>query len=142
MQVYGFDCGCPRCLLESSPEWQQQGGEEGDDDSGEWETDSGDGGEQEGSSEGMMEADDPHSPQHQQQQKPNGTSSSHQPQQQQQQEPLEAGYLSVFLLKYMCPRPGCYGTMAAVQGSDVCECSVCGALRSEAEFLAELQGAG
>jgi SET and MYND domain-containing protein len=66
--------------------------------------------------------------------------------QQQQQEALEPGYLSVFLLKYLCPNEGCGGTMAPVHGSsssssggEVCECSVCGALRTEAQFLAELQ---
>jgi SET and MYND domain-containing protein len=60
---------------------------------------------------------------------------------QQQQEPMEPGYLSIFLLKFMCPKEGCFGTMAAVQGSSsgACECSVCGTLRSEAEFLAELE---
>jgi SET and MYND domain-containing protein len=70
----------------------------------------------------------------------------HVEQQQQQQEALEPGYLSVFLLKYLCPKEGCGGTLAPVQGSsssssggEVCECSVCGALRTEAQFLAELQ---
>lgn len=130
--MYGFTCSCPRCLLESSPEWQAE--QEGDS-SGDWETDSGSGSDADASADAAasegMEHDSPEAqPQTQQQQG------------QQQQEPLEAGYLSVFLLKYMCPKEGCYGTMAAVQGSQkgVCECSVCGALRSEAEFLAELEG--
>jgi SET and MYND domain-containing protein len=119
-------------VLEGSPEWQT----EQEDSDGEWETDSGDGSDADldgttpplaavaaahaGMSEGMEE--DLLHPQ------------------QQQQEPMDAGYLSVFLLKYMCPQEGCYGTMAAVQGSSsgACECSVCGVVRTEAEFMAEL----
>jgi SET and MYND domain-containing protein len=121
-------------VLEGSPEWQA----EQEDSDGEWETDSGDGSDADldgttpplaavaaasasaGMSEGMEE--DLLHPQ------------------QQQQEPMDAGYLSVFLLKYMCPQEGCYGTMAAVQGSSsgACECSVCGVVRTEAEFMAEL----
>lgn len=135
-QVYGFTCSCPRCLLEASPEWQA--GQE-EDSSGAWETDSGVSEEADepldsspaAAAAAGMEEDHvlPYQPQQ-----------AHAPQQN-QQEPLEPGYLSIFLLKYMCPKEGCFGTMAAVQGSSsgVCECSVCGKLRSEAEFLAELE---
>ena len=51
----------------------------------------------------------------------------------------DAAYINIFLLKYVCPAPDCFGTMApAAPGSDVCECAMCGAQRTEAEFLAEL----
>ena len=53
-------------------------------------------------------------------------------------EALDPAYLSLFLLKYVCPKDGCFGTMAAVLGTDVCECNMCGCKRSEAEFLASL----
>ncbi len=53
---------------------------------------------------------------------------------------LDEGYLHMFLLKYVCPRPACFGTMAPLPAQpDVCECSVCGTLRSDAEFLAEIE---
>lgn len=124
-QVYGFTCTCPRCLLESSPEWQQaQAAAGGGSSSGDWETD-----EEDTSGDAHMAVDE------QQQQG--------QPQQQQaQQEALEPSYLSLFLLKYVCPVRGCYGTMAALPSDpNVCECSVCGATRSDAAFLAELEAA-
>jgi SET and MYND domain-containing protein len=160
LQVYGFTCGCPRCQLEASPEWQQQQFGDDDDDSG-WETDDGEEEEEEDApaaaaagseSDHAMEESE-----HQQQlalerlradiQAAAATaaaavavaSGKQQQQQQQQQEPLDPAYLSLFMLKYVCPREGCFGTMAAVQGRDGCECSVCGALRSEAEFIAGLE---
>ena len=137
-QVYGFTCSCPRCLLEGSPEWQEAQ-QDGDSNEG-WETDSGSGDVDLDTASplpaagGMQEDGSTHHHHH--------DHNHQQPGQQQQQEPMEAGYLSVFLLKYMCPKDGCYGTMAAVHGSaeGLCECSVCGALRSEAEFMAELEG--
>jgi len=146
-QVYGFHCSCPRCLLESSPEWraEQEGGGDGDSSSRDWETDSGSDVDLDTSptaaaaaaageaaaaggaaaAEGMEE----------------DATNPPQQQQQHQGEALEPAYLSLFLLKYMCPKEGCFGTMAAVQGSSsgVCECSVCGATRGEAEFMAELE---
>ena len=69
-----------------------------------------------------------------------------QPQQQQGQgaaeQAVDAGYINIFLLKYVCPRAGCYGTLApAAPGADVLECNMCGGRRSEAEFLAELEAA-
>ena len=66
--------------------------------------------------------------------------------------PLESTYLQLFLLKYMCPVPGCFGTLAplmttgagaAAEGGapdeGVHECNVCGGRRSEAQFLQELE---
>ncbi len=54
--------------------------------------------------------------------------------------PLESNYLHLFLLKYMCPRPGCHGTAAPpAPGSGLLECNVCGGCRSEQQFLKELE---
>ena len=54
--------------------------------------------------------------------------------------PAEASYIQVFILKYTCPRPKCYGTLApCAPGSDVSECNVCGGRRTEAEFMRELE---
>lgn len=56
-----------------------------------------------------------------------------------EQEPLEPTYLQLYLLKYVCPEPGCFGTLAPPQpGTDVLQCSVCNAVRSEADFMADL----
>ncbi|KDD71731.1 hypothetical protein H632_c4493p0, partial [Helicosporidium sp. ATCC 50920] len=49
-------------------------------------------------------------------------------------------YVDVFLLKYVCARPGCGGTLAPeAPGGSAAECNVCGAKRTEKEFLEELQ---
>ncbi|KAG2495194.1 hypothetical protein HYH03_006800 [Edaphochlamys debaryana] len=129
--VYGFGCTCPRCQCES--QWSDEEGEES-----EWETDSGDGGmgEEEvagddaGSGEacnGEVEMEEAIGPI----MAPPG-----------EEGPLEPAYLRLFLLKYMCPRPGCFGTAAPpAQGSSLLECNVCGHRRSEQEFLRELERA-
>ncbi|KAF6257373.1 hypothetical protein COO60DRAFT_1233872 [Scenedesmus sp. NREL 46B-D3] len=151
-QVYGFTCGCPRCQLEASPEWALQQDEGGD--SG-WETDDGDDEEEQAAAAaaGSGSDHDMEDSEHQQQLHLQQLRADIQAaattaaaavaaasgKQQQQQEALDPAYLSLFMLKYVCPHEGCFGTMAALQGSDVCECSVCGALRSEAEFLAGLE---
>ncbi len=54
----------------------------------------------------------------------------------------DAGYIQVFLLKYVCPQADCFGTMAPVGlGSSLHECSMCRQQRSEAEFMADLEAA-
>ena len=71
----------------------------------------------------------------------------------------DAAYINLFLLKYVCPREGCYGTLAplapalaphtagaaaaaaAAAADTLFECNMCGGRRSEAEFLAELEAA-
>ena len=71
----------------------------------------------------------------------------------------DAAYINLFLLKYVCPREGCYGTLAplapapqaphsagaaaaaAAAADTLYECNMCGGRRSEAEFLAELEAA-
>jgi hypothetical protein len=73
--------------------------------------------------------------------------------QQPQADPAQAGqdseepkadpaYIGLFLLKYVCPGPDCFGTLApAGPGSDRYECNMCGLARTEAEFLAQLPAA-
>lgn len=57
-------------------------------------------------------------------------------------EGMDAAYINLFLLKFVCPAEGCYGTMAppAPPGpADHYECNMCGRWRTEAEFMAELE---
>jgi len=55
--------------------------------------------------------------------------------------PLDPTYLQLYLLKYVCPIPSCFGTMAPVgPGVSLHECAVCGHTRSEEQFLQELEG--
>lgn len=140
MQVYGFTCNCPRCLLEASPEWQQQQQDDAENSSsGDWETDSAAAADD----DEMLDCDDDHGNcnhhNHHNHHHQAGSSAPDQQQQQQQGDALDPGYLSVFMLKFMCPAADCCGTMAAVEGTDVCECSVCGFTRTEAQFMAELE---
>lgn len=54
----------------------------------------------------------------------------------------DAAYINIFLLKYVCPREACRGTLAPLAPPgrpDVLECNMCGGQRTEAEFLAELE---
>lgn len=55
--------------------------------------------------------------------------------------PVDEQYLMMFLLKYVCPEEGCGGTLAPKDGGDH-ECNVCGRMRSEAQFLQQLQEEG
>ena len=68
--------------------------------------------------------------------------------QQAAQQQADPAYITLFLLKYVCPRGGCYGTLAPLPGQPagrpggpLFECNMCGGQRSEAEFLAELEAA-
>lgn len=54
----------------------------------------------------------------------------------------DAGYVHVFLSKYVCPRGGCGGTAAPLPTDPhTLQCNVCGGTRTEAEFLAALDAA-
>ncbi len=58
------------------------------------------------------------------------------------EERADAGYIQVFLLKYVCPQGDCFGTLVPTQpGSSVQECNMCGCRRTEAQFLADLEAA-
>ena len=58
--------------------------------------------------------------------------------------------VQLFLLKFMCPNPDCFGTLAPLvippgaepptnPAENVYECNVCGGRRTEAQFLADLE---
>lgn len=50
---------------------------------------------------------------------------------------VDAAYIEVFLIKYVCPRENCFGTMApCALGSTTHECNMCGCMRTDAEFMA------
>jgi SET and MYND domain-containing protein len=141
LQVYGFSCTCPRCQLEQQDGWAAE--QDGNSSSGEWETDE----------EASDDADMDDTAHQEAAEGPSadpaaaaaaaaageeaggegaeGGSSS---------EAMDSTYLSLFLLKYVCPSEGCFGTMAALSGCDSCQCNVCGRLRTDAEFLASLEG--
>lgn len=131
--VYGFACTCPRCQTES--QWSDD--EEGDDD--DWETDSAsDGGGEaamgmEDAGGGADAAGTEEEPDMADVQGPIVAAPG-------EEGPLEPAYLRLFLLKYICPKDACFGTMALQQpGSQVLECSVCGGTRTEQEFLEDLE---
>jgi hypothetical protein len=55
--------------------------------------------------------------------------------------PLDPMYLNLFLLKYVCSQPSCYGTMAPVTaGANIMECNVCTQTRPDEHFIADLEG--
>lgn len=51
-------------------------------------------------------------------------------------------YIQLFIMKYVCPREECHGTLAPILGTDRSQCNICGGVRTEAEFLAEMQAYG
>ncbi|KAL4420349.1 hypothetical protein ABPG77_006156 [Micractinium sp. CCAP 211/92] len=138
---YGFECTCPRCKEEAT--WSEEESEwETDDDAGMEDAEAAGGGAG-GSACAHAHAD---GAQQQGQQGAAGPAAAGQEGQQQQQ--ADPAYINLFLLKYVCPREGCYGTLAPLPGQPagrpggpLFECNMCGGRRSEAEFLAELEAA-
>ena len=126
---YGFACACPRCREEATWPADDDDGIEYDDDDEQEGGRGGDHGMEEVGGSGDARAA--------------ATAAAPMGEEQQQQEgEVGAGYVNIFLLKYVCPRRACYGTLAPLApGADVAECNMCGARRSEAEFLAELEAA-
>ncbi|KAK9845300.1 hypothetical protein WJX81_002808 [Elliptochloris bilobata] len=116
-EQYGFACACPRCAEEAT--WQ------GEDETVDLEASSLEGGV--ASEEGMDEEADPAVD-------PGGgpAAGAGLPR-------ADPAYIQMFLLKYTCPQPECFGTVAPRPGGDPLECSLCGFTRSEAAFLAELE---
>jgi len=162
--VYGFECACARCALEAREDvfgaargGPPREGEEGGS-GGEWETDEGEEGseweegeeeeEEQGGGEGgtvAMEVEEEEERAVRPGEAPSGQSGA-----------MEPTYLHLFLLKYACARRGCTGgtlapassargadaAAAADGGAALLRCNACGGERTEAQFLAELQGAG
>ena len=52
---------------------------------------------------------------------------------------IDASYIDIYLLKFMCPNDDCHGTLVPQLGTDKSVCDMCWQARSEAEFMAELQ---
>ena len=52
---------------------------------------------------------------------------------------VDESYIHVFLLKYVCPTPDCGGTLAPLPGTDKLQCNMCSRIRSEQEFMEEMQ---
>lgn len=119
-EVYGFACNCPRCQLESTEAAGAM--EEGN-----------------GASNLDMQGEDIWGGQGPYSELPQNLEDG----------PMEAGYLDVFLFKFLCPQTfpnevACSGTMAPVAPADVpqdlvLECNVCGFKRTEVDFLRELE---
>ncbi len=56
------------------------------------------------------------------------------------EEQASAPYITLFVFKHTCPEEQCHGTLVPVQGTDRYQCNKCAFQRTEAQFLAELQG--
>jgi len=56
-------------------------------------------------------------------------------------EHVDEGYISIFLIKYLCPDPDCEGTMVPMldDPEESLICNVCSAKRTEAEFMSYLE---
>ncbi|GAB4815909.1 hypothetical protein N2152v2_002955 [Parachlorella kessleri] len=137
LEQYGFTCTCPRCKEEAT--WQSSDDEGSD----EWMTDD-EAGKGEGEACGLGEVAegdaDARGLAHSAVDSAAAASGTASAAVVKEGPQADAAYISVFLLKYVCPRPECFGTLApAQQGSDTSECNMCGMRRTEAEFLAELQ---
>jgi SET and MYND domain-containing protein len=112
-EQYGFICRCPRCKEEATWPPEEQGAENAD------EVELAKDMAQAVNTLSMMDI-------------PDGNNVAN------------AGYIHVFLFKYVCPREGCGGTMGPMNQhqSQELQCNVCGKVRTEAEFLAELEASG
>lgn len=142
-RVYGFSCACARCALEAREDVFASAREGGDEeDASEWETDEEeeegewDEEEEEGEDEGMEEAAAAAEDE---------AAATAPPPTTEEQEAMDPTYLHLFLLKYACGRKGCTGGTLAPErpgGDAALRCNACGARRTEAEFLAELQQGG
>ena len=51
---------------------------------------------------------------------------------------VDESYIHVFLLKYICPAPECGGTMAPLPGANKSQCNMCDRIRTEQEFMEEM----
>lgn len=144
-EVYGFTCCCPRCLTE------EQWSDESDDDEYEEMSEGGDAtmDAEEEAAEAATAAEG---------QADGGASSGSgaRAAAQGDEGPLDPGYLEVFLLKFMCPKDDCAGTLAPLAltapagapgavppplpppEAQLYECNYCGSRRSEAQFLQEI----
>lgn len=54
-------------------------------------------------------------------------------------EGVSGPYIQLFLLKYTCPQPSCLGTLAPRPGEARSECNMCGGMRGDDQFMAEVE---
>lgn len=53
---------------------------------------------------------------------------------------ITPGYIGTYLVKFVCPKDMCQGTLCPISGKpDVSECNVCGLQRTDAEFQKALE---
>ena len=52
---------------------------------------------------------------------------------------VDAGYIQMFILKYVCPEDECGGTLVPLLGTEASKCNMCGRVRTETELMAELE---
>ncbi len=48
---------------------------------------------------------------------------------------IDASYVQMFVMRYLCPQEDCGGTLAPITGSDTQECNRCSHKRTDAEFM-------
>ena len=51
----------------------------------------------------------------------------------------DEAYIGMFLLKYVCPKEDCFGTMIPLEGRSSYKCNMCGLQRTEEEFMAAVE---
>lgn len=51
----------------------------------------------------------------------------------------DEAYIGMFLLKYVCPKEDCFGTMIPLEGVSSHKCNMCGLQRTEEEFMAAVE---
>ena len=133
-EVYGFQCTCQRCQMEAQYGRADMQRDEGAS-SGGWMTD--DEAADAGEADKMGDDDVPSTSGDQQ----GGGMAVDEGMEEEKSGPLDPTYLQLFLLKYVCPVPSCFGTMAPVSpGASMHECAVCGHCRSEEQFMSDLEG--
>lgn len=135
-EQYGFECRCPRCQEEST--WLSEEQEDEGEDEGETLSDAGDAQDDISSAGDDEDLGDAVEVDHHQQQ--HGACDEGGADEMEGEARVDDAYISVFLAKYVCPDESCLGTMAPLPGRpDVCECNLCGGLRTGAQFLADLR---
>jgi hypothetical protein len=70
---------------------------------------------------------------------PQGSDNAAEPTENDANEGVTGPYIQLFLLKYVCPRVACFGTLAPRLGERCSECNLCGKTRSDDDFMAAVQ---
>jgi len=51
----------------------------------------------------------------------------------------DEAYIGMYLLKYVCARESCFGTLIPTQGTDSYKCNMCSVHRTEQDFMAAVE---